>query len=145
MAYGYSIQSGMGNLERYFLEDGYYLCSWPSCQTLPSTIWKLKLNLKKFIALSFMVIILLPTTIEQYSRGIRHFIEVNVQSWNTKPILVLDGTKLQKLKSIVKNLFVLIAIKMLNQLCNTFTPIVKVFVLAWYLIWKILNLPWPNW
>jgi len=27
-----------------------------------------------------------------------------------------------------------VAIKMLNQLCNIFTPIVKVFVLAWYLI-----------
>jgi hypothetical protein len=24
-------------------------------------------------------------------------------------------------------------------------PILKVFVLAWYLIWKFINLPWPNW
>jgi hypothetical protein len=24
-------------------------------------------------------------------------------------------------------------------------PIVKVFALAWYLIWKFINLPWPNW
>jgi hypothetical protein len=92
-----------------------------------------------------MVIILLPTTIEQYSHVIRDFNEVNVQSWNAKPILVLVGTKLQKLKSIVKIFVLGVGIKMLNQLCNIFTPIVKVFVLAWYLIWKILNLPWPNW
>jgi hypothetical protein len=80
-----------------------------------------------------MVIILLPTTIEQYSHATCHFNEVKVQSLNTKPILVLVGTKLQKLKSIVKNLLLVLVLKLKTN-CAIFMPIVKVFVLAWYLI-----------
>ncbi len=57
--------------------------------------------------------------------------EVNVQSWNTKPILVLVGTKLQKLEINCQKFVLGVGIKMLNQLCNICTPIVKVFVLAW--------------
>ncbi len=77
-----------------------------------------------------MVIILLPTTIEQYSHAICHFNEVKVQSLNTKPILVLVG---KKLKSIVKNLSLVLVLKLKTN-CANFMPIVKVFVLAWYLI-----------
>jgi hypothetical protein len=77
-----------------------------------------------------MAIILLPTTIEQYSHGICHFNEVKVQSLNTKPILVLVG---KKLKTIVKNLSLVLVLKLKTN-CAIFMPIVKVFALAWYLI-----------
>jgi hypothetical protein len=79
-----------------------------------------------------MIIILLPTSIEQYSHAICHFNEVKVQSLNSKPILVLVGTKLQKLKSIVKKLSLVLVLKFKTN-CAIFMSIVKVLVLAWYL------------
>jgi hypothetical protein len=39
----------------------------------------------------------------------------------------------------------LVLVLKLKTNCAIFMPIVKVFALAWYLIWKFINLPWPNW